>query len=196
MPILVSLPGSAYATDTLSIDHDNGAGLRTTFQVENATSPEAVDAIASTCEPTFESYDAMVRWAVQSCRHLAIVPKDMLEQLGSTFVHAIGTTGRKLFTILDDISSAHSEVDSGRFSGLCTKWLKSELFSDASNTEKTDKVFKVRMRFSHPCTGALLDCFWHGKIRPRVYRMHFEWPPPLESNRLFVAYFGPKLTKK
>jgi hypothetical protein len=36
---------------------------------------------------------------------------------------------------------------------------------------------------------------WHGKIRHRVFRLHFEWPVPREAQRLKVVYLGPKLTK-
>ncbi|WP_448544934.1 hypothetical protein [Roseiflexus sp.] len=68
------------------------------------------------------------------------------------------------------------------------------LFSDASDQEKNDPNLRSRMIFSDS-DSPQLECFWHGKIRHREYRIHFTYP--ITSNQpLYIAYIGPKLTKK
>jgi len=67
-------------------------------------------------------------------------------------------------------------------------------FSDASDQEKNDPDLRSRMIFSDP-QGRQLECFWHAKIRHRQYRIHFTYPI-IHDRPLYVAYIGPKLTKR
>jgi hypothetical protein len=69
------------------------------------------------------------------------------------------------------------------------------LFSDSSDSEKNDAGFRNAMTFKDP-DGQELICFWHGKIRrPIQFRIHFSYP--IQSHTpLYIAYIGPKLTKK
>ncbi len=43
--------------------------------------------------------------------------------------------------------------------------------------------------------GHQLECFWHGKIKSPQYRIHFSYPIE-EDVPLYIAYIGPKLTKR
>ena len=65
---------------------------------------------------------------------------------------------------------------------------KTAWFSDESETNKQDPQ---RYTFPDPAGAGTLTCFWHGKIRAGVLRMHFEWPPANPS-RLRIAYIGRK----
>ena len=67
-------------------------------------------------------------------------------------------------------------------------------FSDSSEQEKNDPRFRSAMTFRDP-EGHQLECFWHGKIKSPQYRIHFSYP--IEKDvPLYVAYIGPKLTKR
>jgi len=68
------------------------------------------------------------------------------------------------------------------------------LFSDASDQEKNDPDLRSRMIFSDP-QGRQIECFWHGKIRHREYRIHFTYPITY-NQPLYIAYIGPKLTRR
>ncbi len=68
------------------------------------------------------------------------------------------------------------------------------LFSDSSDQEKNDPNLRSRMIFPDP-NGNQLECFWHGKINKRQYRIHFTYPIT-QDRPLYVAYIGPKLTKR
>ena len=63
-------------------------------------------------------------------------------------------------------------------------------FSDES---ESNQQTPARYTFPDPAGGEPLICFWHGKIRAGVFRMHFEWPPADPAGRLRVVYIGRKL---
>lgn len=67
-------------------------------------------------------------------------------------------------------------------------------FSDSSDSEKRD--FKKELTFCNPETGSRnLFCPWHGKIHSPQIRIHFTYP--IQNDKpLYVAYIGPKLTKR
>ena len=67
-------------------------------------------------------------------------------------------------------------------------------FTDSSESEKQDPVFRQRMTFALP-DGQPIECFWHGKIYSQMFRMHFSYPIE-PNNPLYIMYIGPKLTKK
>ncbi|WP_438694919.1 hypothetical protein [Sphaerotilus sulfidivorans] len=67
-------------------------------------------------------------------------------------------------------------------------------FTDSSDTEKND--FRKEMTFKHPLeAGGTLFCPWHGKIKYLQLRIHFSWPVRADE-KIFVAYVGPKITKR
>ncbi len=66
-------------------------------------------------------------------------------------------------------------------------------FSDESATNKRD--FKNELTFKKPDGGELF-CPYHGKIRGELqFRIHFSWPIQ-HDEPLYIAYIGPKITKK
>ena len=67
-------------------------------------------------------------------------------------------------------------------------------FSDSSGTEKFD--FRNELTFPHPDRdGTKIFCPWHGKERRSILRLHFSWPIRY-GEPVYVAYVGPKLTKR
>jgi len=68
------------------------------------------------------------------------------------------------------------------------------LFTRESSSNQRD--FKSEMAFPDPdAPNRKIFAHWHGKIRHRFFRMHFEWPVPRASRHMKVVYLGPKLTK-
>lgn len=67
------------------------------------------------------------------------------------------------------------------------------LFSPESTTNQN--VFRDEMTFEDPDGGSPVFAHWHGKVRHRHFRMHFEWPVPGDAEKIKVLYIGPKITK-
>ncbi len=69
-----------------------------------------------------------------------------------------------------------------------------ELFSDSSDTEKTD--FRKALSFRNPIDhDQPLFCPYHGKIKHQQIRLHFSWPIRAKEP-VFIAYIGTKITKR
>ena len=69
-------------------------------------------------------------------------------------------------------------------------------FSDSTRTEKND--FRAEMTFPHPdIPREYLFCPWHGKVNYPHFpiRIHFSWPVSA-TELLYVAYVGPKITRR
>jgi hypothetical protein len=86
-----------------------------------------------------------------------------------------------------------------------TNELVRTLFSKAAGAEplftaessSNQYAFKKELTFPDPnAPGRAIFAHWHGKIRHRFFRMHFEWPVPKASMQMKVLYLGPKLTKE
>jgi len=59
------------------------------------------------------------------------------------------------------------------------------------------RIYKQSLTFPDPENpDKMLFAHWHGKIRHRFFRLHFEWPMPREARRLKIVYVGPKLTSE
>lgn len=66
------------------------------------------------------------------------------------------------------------------------------IFSDESESNK--QKFEREMIFGLPNRESIF-CPFHGKISYRVFRLHFSWP--IQHNTpVYIAYIGPKITKK
>ncbi len=84
-------------------------------------------------------------------------------------------------------SSRNNELIDQHFSGS-KAW-----FTDESDTNKDH--FEKEMTFpDFDQPGQEVFCSWHGKIKSRQYRVHFEWPDS-STPVLRIFYIGPKLTK-
>ena len=70
---------------------------------------------------------------------------------------------------------------------------KNALFSDSSDSEK--RRFRNELSFPHPDGDDKIFCPWHGKEYRSILRLHFSWPIRYREP-VYVAYLGPKLTKK
>lgn len=68
------------------------------------------------------------------------------------------------------------------------------LFTPESETNRNK--FSKELTFEDPDDRSkAIFGDWHGKIKHRQFRLHFEWPVPAGAKVLKILYFGPKITK-
>jgi len=114
---------------------------------------------------------------------------------------AIGDRTQELCRHLDEYMASRNPdgSDSER-----TREIVRTLFSNAAGAEplftgessSNQRNFKDEMTFPDPLApNRRIFAHWHGKIRHRFFRMHFQWPVPRTSQQMKVMYLGPKLTK-
>ncbi|MEM7534659.1 MAG: hypothetical protein AAF639_20940 [Chloroflexota bacterium] len=66
----------------------------------------------------------------------------------------------------------------------------------SNESEKNRRLFRDKLTFRHPINRTPIMCSWHGKISRRKFRIHFSHPPENRDERIYIAYIGPKITKR
>ena len=154
-------------------------------------------ALRSTPSP-ITSWEEMRATAIERY-HCLRFTKDAFDPLrGHPFVHGAAHRIIELLEILDRIRNCMDEKGQLTTEGerLYQDHFVGEKawFSDSSDSEKRD--FKAKLTFRHPeKAGQALGCTWHGKVKWPQIRIHFSWPVPIGES-LYIAYVGPKITKR
>lgn len=105
-----------------------------------------------------------------------------------------------LLDILDRFASAFDEAGERTHEG---HWIyrnfftgENAWFSDSSESEKNDRVFRQKLTFPDPDhPGETLFCPWHGKARHMTLRLHYHWSGKA-GEPVYIVYIGPKLTRR
>lgn len=166
-----------------------------TARIQNFTSIGPLRTFLDENQAPPQSWKELLERIAADCPSLHLSP-DISSQLGVTFYPQVANMAMRLFSILERINAAAIARDWDLVNQLRADWMSGNnaYFSDSSESEKND--FGDDMTFGHPDTGEGCFCPWHGKINHQVYRIHFEWPKPDGRVRLFVGYFGPKITRR
>ena len=108
------------------------------------------------------------------------------------------SVGRMAFKLLSILQKLMGEMDESgtltpRGNNLFVEHFvgKNAWFTDESKRRKD--AAPDRFTFPDPTGEGDIDCFWHGKIKTRFYRIHFEWPVRPPRRYLKVGYIGPHL---
>jgi hypothetical protein len=118
------------------------------------------------------------------------------------YSRVIGDRAQALCRHLDEYMASRNV--GGADSPRCVEIVRT-LFSNATGAEplftgespSNQESFKNEMMFPDPeVRDKKIFAPWHGKIRHRVLRMHFEWPVPRTAQQMKIFYLGPKLTKE
>ena len=185
-------PASRFAADPLVVvqglqDEPLGLVEVPNFR-DNATLAEAVQAGGP--EPT--TWAEALAQARQRFDRLLIGDHCDITLSRQTFRPHQSRRVSELFAVLQTLME---EMDaSGKLSAkgqeLRTKHFvgKEAWFSDES---ESNKQTPKRYTFPNPAgSGEDLTCFWHGKIRSDVLRMHCEWPPTNPCGKLPIVDIG------
>lgn len=129
---------------------------------------------------------------------LLLFADDIYDQLKpSPFHEGISERILELLGVLQTISSEMKDDSSLTANGM--EVLQRHFvgdkawFSDESDPNK--RRFENELTFRDPAGDGILFCPWHGKVKFGQFRIHFEWPRPLNQGVIKVVYIGPKITK-
>jgi hypothetical protein len=120
---------------------------------------------------------------------------------GEPFNTAISDRVQELCRHLDEYMESRNR--DGSPSQRTTQIIRA-LFTGAAGAEQAftaesssnQQKFRSELTFADPDdANSAIFAHWHGKIRHRFFRLHFEWPVPQASKKMKLLYLGPKLTK-
>jgi hypothetical protein len=165
------------------------------LSIPNGWELEHVDRCASEFDHPFTSWKEMIEWAERECENLLISP-DVIGQLPIQFIPNVAQRSKVLLGILDKIVGYQKKGKDQESLELQENWMQGNRarFANSSNSEIND--FRSKLTFKHPSSDQSILCSWHGKIQTPQFRIHFEWPLPHGEEKLFIAYIGPKITKR
>jgi hypothetical protein len=201
----VSLNPSNFDADPLRVDWLERKGVNLEFAIRNHIACSSLPARLSALEKPAQNWDQLVGMLEKKCPSL-LLSDEIVNQLGSCFYPNVAKQSIVLLQNLNAMITAKRAGNESLFNDLRSKWMVGDeaRFTDSSDSEKKD--FAAKMWFKHSMTGQSIFCSWHGKIQTPLFRIHFEWPMPKgvyqkeketdEFQKLFIAYIGPKLTKK
>jgi hypothetical protein len=191
-PLMVRLVQNGHPPDTIPVvNHWAEGGLKTALEA---------------APPIVNSWERLAEILAARYTRLTFLPDCFTPLHGVPFVSAAAQRIQVLCKILDDFCGCFDEngqrtAEGNRLygdffmdKGGDGKAQGKAAFTDSSDSEKNE--FHNEMIFPHPDTRKKpLFCTWHGKIRASQMRMHFSWPVRAKED-LYIAYIGPKLTKR
>lgn len=170
--------------------------------LENWLDAAALENGLRAADPPFHSWDDLRKTSTGGRFARLIFADDCFDPLdGHPFAKSSADRIYFLLKILDRLAGAFDSngirTPEGRkiyqdyFTGGKSAW-----FSDSSDKEKNNKVFRRNMTFPHPdIPGKSLFCPWHGKERHKNLRLRLHHSWPVEAGEpVYVVYVGPKLT--
>lgn len=192
---VISFSPSVHHRDPLEVTWRGRAEGDHTWPIRNFVSEEPLEDHLRQIATPPSSWKELLDWANANCPSL-LISGAILSQLPTTFYPNAAQRAQVLLSALNEINAAIQRNDAARFDELRLLWLegKNARLTDSSPSEKDE--FRRQLTFNHPVTGREVLCGWHAKIKSPQYRIHFEWPKQNPEDPLFVAYFGPKITKR
>jgi hypothetical protein len=188
-----------FAVHPLDVDHGLPEDRLGRYSVPNIWDPGELAAQSAALEPLASNWAELFETARRRFPNLEIGSLEKNQLLArEAFEGSIRDRTLELLQILNDYvvsrdangkeTKAAREIIDLHFTG------DKAAFTGESGTNQKD--FKSAMTFTRSVDGENFFGHWHGKIRHRSFRMHFEWPLEGGRNTLEIFYLGPKLTKQ
>jgi hypothetical protein len=167
-----------------------------TVELENFWQAQELHKCLESYRPLPSSWTSLVEQARADFSQLILLDSVLDALAGEPFNITIARRVLELLGILNTLKN--SMDDKGAFTAKGHELLqnhfrgKKAAFSDESETNK--QLFKQALTFRKP-DGEQIFCPYHGKIGHRYFRIHHSWPIH-QDEPLYIAYIGPKITKK
>ncbi len=195
---LVSFTPSDWEYSPVTVDRvlndDNG----NTVGIENYWELDVIDTLLNAASPPPTSWRQLNELAQVECTELNFTMDPFQNIKGTPFSPSAADRLSFLLKELNRLQSCSDSKGQRTPEGheIYNKFFarSNALFSDSSETEK--RRFEKEMTFKLPRdTNKTIFCPWHGKVKTPPLRVHFSWP--VQPNEpLYIAYVGPKITKR
>lgn len=190
-----------FASSVLSVQHGLSERPYGFYEVANVWDIDALETSIRVAEPAPNSWQELIQVAKRRFSYLTI--DDSLATNAvlarEPFDAAIRDRSLKIFEILNEYVG-HRNAD-GSESASSREVIENFFVGDAAifsgESQSNQTAFKAELTFIDPDNyEKRIFGHWHGKIRHRQFRVHFEWPVPASNKTLKVLYLGPKITKR
>ena len=168
----------------------------TVIQVHNYWTKAQLELALQDAETPITSWRQLEHFVTSRFLELRFAPEAFHPLRGMPFSFTAAEYIKSRLSTLNYVMACRDEF--GNFTSDAKPVLDAHLtrgsaqFSDSSREEKLK--FKKELSFPHPdCPGEILDCTWHGKVKPLLIRLHFRWPVPT-GEHLYIVYVGRKIT--
>ena len=193
---LVSMNPSDWCYSTLLVVWHDNAHERS-VDLTNYWDAEALTKVLETSNKPLQSWEELEKTAKNRCPDLVFSPESFEPLRGHPFVKGAACQLLRLLAVLQEFKNCFDENGKRTTQGqeIYQKYFTGDnaWFSDSSDTEKAK--FKKDLTFSHPNVANPMFCPWHGKVKTSQLRIHFSWPIQVHKP-LYIAYVGPKITKR
>ena len=206
MAAAVSVSPSPYSADPTEVLWKRSSILELSFKIRNFCNEASLEVYLASVTPPPTSWEDLLARLTDKCPSLLLSP-EIIRQLPTTFYPNVAERALVLFGALDEISRTIMEIAKenditkrellvAKRDELIGKWMTGGNARMSNSSKSEIDEFWREMTFKHPETGKPIACYWHAKIQTPQYRIHFEWPKAEAAERLFVGYFGEKITKR
>ena len=193
----VSMSTSLWLSEFLVVDWHENEDVKS-IKVPNYWDAETLTEVLETSNKPLQSWEELEKTAKNRYPELTFSSESFKPLRGHPFVAPAACQLLKRLAILQNFKNCFDENGKRTTQGqnMYQQYFTGDnaWFSDSSYTEKAK--FKKDLTFSHPLEIAEpLFCPWHGKVKTLQLRIHFSWP--IQAGKLlYIAYVGPKITKR
>jgi hypothetical protein len=197
-----SLVGGAvdFSADALVVDHGLAEDRLGSYLVPNLVSIDTLVEQAQVAAPPPRSWAELIRAGRQRYPRLLIPdavftnPKLAREPFEDSLAERVDALLKHLNDYMEGRELDGSEGPAAR--QIVDAFFTGDTVPFSGESATNRREFEAEMTFVDPeNAGNRIFAHWHGKIRHRFFRLHFEWPVPPVATTLKVLYLGPKLTK-
>lgn len=193
----VSMSTSLWLSEFLVVDWHENEDVKS-IKVPNYWEVETLTKVLETSNKPLQSWEELEKTAKNRYPELTFSSESFKPLRGHPFVAPAACQLLKRLAILQNFKNCFDENGKRTPQGqnMYQQYFTGDnaWFSDSSDTEKAK--FKKDLTFSHPPEIAEpLFCPWHGKVKTLQIRIHFSWPIQA-CKPLYIAYVGPKITKR
>lgn len=197
-----SFPGGAtnFASSTLVVEHGLPEDRLGKYGVDNVWTLGELATSIQRARPEPANWKELIERAREDFS-LLLIPDSVYTNPALAKEPFDGPIRDRTLALLKNLNDYMSGRDEDGVEGPAARNVVDNFFVGATalytgESATNQQEFSKQLTFEDPLNPkAAILAHWHGKIRHRFFRLHFEWPVPANAKTLKILYLGPKITK-